>query len=114
MFVFVISVKRITDVEYFYNRELNVTYLLISDPAGTIDVYIPKPITEEINLIDLNRLQHFIIEKHSNIVKNLQDIILHLVTVDSNAMTIYYSHQLKLCELIQSADQETSAVTDSF
>lgn len=113
-FVIVISVKRITDAEYFYNHELNLTYLLITDPSGTIDVYIPKPTTEKINLIDLNRLQHFIIEKHSNIVTNLQHINLHLVTMDSNAVTIYYSHQLRLCELIPSVDLETSAITDSF
>lgn len=113
-FFIIISVKRLTDIEYFYNQKLNLTYLLISDPSGTIDVYIPKPTTEKINLIDLNRLQHFIIDRHSNIVKNVQDINLHLVTVDSNAVTIYYSHQLRLCELIQSTDLETSAITDSF
>lgn len=101
-------VRRKTNVKYFYNADLNLVYLTVSNSDGAVECfYLANSSSATIDLTATETIRTKLIEAHAHECIDVNKVQLMLAIVDPNTTIVYYKLTLGLISLQSLKEERT-------
>lgn len=94
------SVRRKTNVRYFYNADLNLVYLTGNDDKGFLECfYLAVSSSATLDLTATETIRAKLSESHAHECEHIDNVQLMLAIVDPNSTIVYYKLSIGLISL---------------
>lgn len=106
--VSIFLVRRKTNVKYFYNPDLNLVYLTVSNADGAVECfYLASSSSATLDLTATETIRAKLIAAHAHECHDVDKVQLMLAIIDPNTTIVYYKLTLGLVSLASLKEERT-------